>query len=179
MNGMVNAYVDGNWQCCYTAEEFHMAVLDKIAKNRNLWHSGYSTHLYRIFSDLSSTSVTLFAEDMSLIDCVWKDEKSGFRIDIGGEPEDHYYFVIKIGPKYGLELHGIGEAKSFDAKSCQLDNEHIPKDLEGYLSVVMKAVNGRKELNDIIYKAKMAYTTRLNLLGVNANWRDSGHTDLL
>ncbi len=178
MSGTVSAYIDGTWQYSYTSEEFRMSVLDKIERE-NIWHGGFSRHLNSIFSMLSSVSVNLFVEGMNLIDCVWQSEESGLRIDVGGEDGDCYYFVIKVGPKYGLALHGIGDAKCFDAKSCQINNASVLKELESYLNIVIKAVKGRKEFNDTVYKARLAYTTKLDLLGVNVNWRGSGHTDLL
>ncbi len=177
MNGTVNAHVDGSWQASYTAEEFRLNVLDKIAKE-NIWHHGYSKYLDCVFSTLSSMSVSVFAEEMSLIDCVWKGEESGWRIEIGGERGDGFYFVIKIGPKYGLSLHGIGEPKYFDAKSCQIDNGTIQEELARYLGIVVKGVRANKEFNDALYKAKMMYTTALDLLGINVNWKDSNHTEL-
>ncbi len=180
-HGIVNAYVEGNWQGSYTAEEFRRGLLDKIAKE-NVWHCGYNRYLDRIFSAFSCTSVNLFVEGMDLIDCVWKDEKSGLRIDVGGERGDSYYFVMKIGPKYGLGLHGIGEPKYFDAqscpKSCQIGDDHILKELEGYLRVAVKAIHAKKEFDSTTYRAKLLYTTTLGHLGINVNWKESGHTDL-
>ncbi len=179
---MINTYVEGIWETGYTPETFRRSVLDKIFQE-NVWYCGYNKYLDCIFSALSFTNVNAFFEDMNLMDFLWKEKTSGVRIDVGGERGDGYYFVIKIGPKYGLRLHGIGAARCFDAescpKSCEIADDAILKELKEYLSVAVKAIKAKKEFDSTTYKAKLAYTTALDLLGVNMNWSGSGHTDLL